>query len=53
MRRAEQSQAHLINFEELSTRERMSQILERMVKQNLSLNLALYLIQKKAKSVLW
>ena len=30
MRRAEQSQAHLINFEELSTRERMSQILERM-----------------------
>ena len=28
MRRAEQSQAHLINFEELSTRERMSQILE-------------------------
>ena len=52
MRRAEQSQAHLINFEELSTRERMSQILERM-KQNLSLNLALYLIQKKAKSVLW
>ena len=30
MRRAERSQAHLINFEELSTRERMSQILERM-----------------------
>ena len=30
MRRAEQSQAHLINFEELSTRERMSHILERM-----------------------
>ena len=30
MRRADQSQAHLINFEELSTRERMSQILERM-----------------------
>ena len=30
MRRAEQSQAHLLNFEELSTRERMSQILERM-----------------------
>ena len=30
MRRAEQSQAHLINFEELSTRERMTQILERM-----------------------
>ena len=25
-----QSQAHLINFEELSTRERMTQILERM-----------------------
>ena len=30
MRRVEQSQAHLINFEELSTRERMTQILERM-----------------------
>ena len=30
MRRAEQSKAHLINFEELSTRERMSNILERM-----------------------
>tara|TARA_B100000579_G_scaffold436936_1_gene464541 strand:- start:755 stop:1594 length:840 start_codon:yes stop_codon:yes gene_type:complete len=30
MRRAEQSKAHLINFEELSTRERMSHILERM-----------------------
>ena len=30
MKRAEQSKAHLINFEELSTRERMSQILERM-----------------------
>ena len=30
MRRADQSQAHLINFEELSTRERMTQILERM-----------------------
>jgi len=30
MRRVEQSQSHLINFEELSTRERMTQILERM-----------------------
>ena len=30
MRRVDQSQAHLINFEELSTRERMTQILERM-----------------------
>ena len=30
MRRVEQSQAHFINFEELSTRERMTQILERM-----------------------
>ena len=30
MRRVEQSQAHLISFEELSTRERMTQILERM-----------------------
>ena len=30
LRRAEQSHAHLINFEELSTRERMTQILERM-----------------------
>lgn len=30
MRRVEQSQAHLINFEELSTRERMTHILERM-----------------------
>ena len=30
LRRVEQSQAHLINFEELSTRERMTQILERM-----------------------
>jgi segregation and condensation protein A len=30
MRRVEQSQAHLINFEELSTRERMTYILERM-----------------------
>jgi len=30
MRRVEQSKAHLINFEELSTRERMTQILDRM-----------------------
>ena len=30
MRRVEQSRAHLINFEELSTRERMTQILDRM-----------------------
>ena len=30
MRRVEQSQAHLINYEELSTRERMTHILERM-----------------------
>ena len=30
MRRVDQSQAHSINFEELSTRERMTQILERM-----------------------
>ena len=30
MRRVEQSQAHLINFEQLSTRERMTHILERM-----------------------
>ena len=30
MRRVEQSQAHLINFEELSIRERMTHILERM-----------------------
>ena len=30
MRRVEQSQAHLINYEELSTRERMTNILERM-----------------------
>ncbi len=30
LRRAEQSHAHLIDFEELSTRERMTQILERM-----------------------
>ena len=30
LRRAEKSHAHLINFEELSTRERMTQILERM-----------------------
>ena len=30
MRRVDQSQAHLINFEELSTRERMTQILDRM-----------------------
>ena len=30
MRRVEQSQAHLINFEELSTRERMTQILVMM-----------------------
>ena len=30
MRRVEQSKAHLINFEQLSTRERMSEILERM-----------------------
>ena len=29
LRRAEQSHAHLVNFEELSTRERMTQILER------------------------
>ena len=34
MRRVEQSQAHLINFEELSTRERMTQILERMRKES-------------------
>ncbi len=30
MRRVDQSQAHLINFEQLSTRERMTEILERM-----------------------
>ena len=30
MRRVERSKAHLINFEELSTRERMTQILDRM-----------------------
>ncbi len=30
MRRVEQSKAHSINFEELSTRERMTQILDRM-----------------------
>ena len=30
MRRVDQSKAHLINFEQLSTRERMSEILERM-----------------------
>ena len=30
MQRVELSKAHLINFEQLSTRERMSEILERM-----------------------
>ena len=30
MRRIDRSQAHLINFEQLSTRERMTEILERM-----------------------
>ena len=30
MRRVEQSKAHLINFEQLSTRERMTEVLERM-----------------------
>tara|TARA_Y100001970_G_scaffold98563_1_gene123935 strand:+ start:83053 stop:83892 length:840 start_codon:yes stop_codon:yes gene_type:complete len=34
MRRAEQSKAHLINFEELSTRERMTEILEQMKKNS-------------------
>ena len=34
MRRVEQSQAHVINVEELSTRERMTHILERMRKES-------------------
>ena len=34
MQRMEQSKAHLINFEQLSTRERMSEILERMKKES-------------------
>jgi len=34
MRRVQQSQTHFINFEELSTRERMTQILERMRKES-------------------
>ena len=34
MQRVEQSKAHLINFEQLSTRERMTDILERMKKES-------------------